>query len=148
MPACWLCLGWVGLSHWNLRESKGVQIFMKFCSFGGACPSVWLFLGCFLLQTPVQKVQKYSDLRDVLMRRIVLSTLQFRVNTRYKVCTKATHLALLSVLLLSSFEPTCHVACSFGKSLVTGGDCAISHFYLHWQSWQKSQVLLAEAIRV
>ncbi len=39
----------------------------------------------FFLQTPVQKVQRYSDLRDVLMRRIVLSTFQFRVNTRYKV---------------------------------------------------------------
>ncbi|BBN04418.1 stromal processing peptidase, chloroplastic [Marchantia polymorpha subsp. ruderalis] len=35
-------------------------------------------------KTPVQKVQVYSDLRDVLMRRIVLSTLQFRINTRYK----------------------------------------------------------------
>ncbi|CAM6021170.1 unnamed protein product [Sphagnum balticum] len=35
-------------------------------------------------KTPVQKVQRYSDLRDVLMRRIVLSTFQFRVNTRYK----------------------------------------------------------------
>jgi predicted Zn-dependent peptidase len=36
-------------------------------------------------KTPVQKVQRYLDLRDVLMRRIVLSTFQFRVNTRYKV---------------------------------------------------------------
>jgi len=35
-------------------------------------------------KTPVQKVQTFSDLRDVLMRRIVLSTLQFRINTRYK----------------------------------------------------------------
>ncbi|KAG0577825.1 hypothetical protein KC19_5G184500 [Ceratodon purpureus] len=35
-------------------------------------------------KTPVQKVQSFSDLRDVLMRRIVLSTLQFRINTRYK----------------------------------------------------------------
>jgi predicted Zn-dependent peptidase len=35
-------------------------------------------------KTPVQNVQRYSDLRDVLMRRIVLSTFQFRVNTRYK----------------------------------------------------------------
>ncbi|KAL3693392.1 hypothetical protein R1sor_007043 [Riccia sorocarpa] len=35
-------------------------------------------------KTPVQKVQVFSDLRDVLMRRIVLSTLQFRINTRYK----------------------------------------------------------------
>lgn len=33
---------------------------------------------------PVQRVLKYSDLRDVLMRRIVLSALQFRINTRYK----------------------------------------------------------------
>lgn len=33
---------------------------------------------------PVQKVTTYSDLRDVLMRRIVLSALQFRINNRYK----------------------------------------------------------------
>eukprot|EP00249_Psilotum_nudum_P024970 c29336_g1_i1 orf=853-4701(-) len=33
---------------------------------------------------PVQRVLRYADLRDVLMRRIVLSALQFRINTRYK----------------------------------------------------------------
>eukprot|EP00250_Pteridium_aquilinum_P006240 c16198_g1_i1 orf=144-3938(+) len=33
---------------------------------------------------PVQKVATYSDLKDVLMRRIVLSALQFRINNRYK----------------------------------------------------------------
>lgn len=38
-----------------------------------------------LAQTPVQRVNKYKDLRDALMRRIVLSTLQFRINSRYKV---------------------------------------------------------------
>ncbi|KAJ7516395.1 hypothetical protein O6H91_22G056800 [Diphasiastrum complanatum] len=35
-------------------------------------------------KTPVKRVQTFSDLRDVLMRRIVLSTFQFRINTRYK----------------------------------------------------------------
>ncbi|XP_024365471.1 stromal processing peptidase, chloroplastic isoform X2 [Physcomitrium patens] len=38
-------------------------------------------------KTPVQKVQTSSDLRDVLMRRIFLSTLQFCTNTRYKSAT-------------------------------------------------------------
>lgn len=33
---------------------------------------------------PVQKVTTFADLRDVLMKRIVLSTLQFRINNRYK----------------------------------------------------------------
>ncbi|MCO5603405.1 hypothetical protein L7F22_057555 [Adiantum nelumboides] len=36
-------------------------------------------------KTPVQKVITYADLRDVLMKRIMLSTLQFRINNRYKV---------------------------------------------------------------
>ena len=40
----------------------------------------------YLEQQPVQRVVTYSDLRDVLMRRIVLSALQFRINNRYKVC--------------------------------------------------------------
>ncbi|XP_073387448.1 stromal processing peptidase, chloroplastic isoform X3 [Physcomitrium patens] len=40
-----------------------------------------------VVQTPVQKVQTSSDLRDVLMRRIFLSTLQFCTNTRYKSAT-------------------------------------------------------------
>ncbi|XP_024530004.1 stromal processing peptidase, chloroplastic [Selaginella moellendorffii] len=35
-------------------------------------------------KTPIQRVQTYSDIRDVLMRRIVLSTYQFRISTRYK----------------------------------------------------------------
>lgn len=33
---------------------------------------------------PVNKVQTYSDLRNVLMKRIFLSALHFRINTRYK----------------------------------------------------------------
>lgn len=33
---------------------------------------------------PVSKVQTYGDLRDVLMKRIFLSTLHFRINSRYK----------------------------------------------------------------
>ncbi|CAK9145304.1 unnamed protein product [Ilex paraguariensis] len=33
---------------------------------------------------PVNKVQTYGDLRDVLMKRIFLSALHFRINTRYK----------------------------------------------------------------
>ncbi|KAL9253734.1 Stromal processing peptidase, chloroplastic-like protein [Drosera capensis] len=33
---------------------------------------------------PVKKVTTYSDLRNVLMKRIVLSALHFRINTRYK----------------------------------------------------------------
>eukprot|EP00245_Coleochaete_scutata_P005274 TRINITY_DN18712_c0_g1_i1.p1 TRINITY_DN18712_c0_g1~~TRINITY_DN18712_c0_g1_i1.p1 ORF type:complete len:1369 (+),score=265.63 TRINITY_DN18712_c0_g1_i1:154-4260(+) len=33
---------------------------------------------------PVKSVQRYGDLRTVLMQRIVLSTLQFRINARYK----------------------------------------------------------------
>uniref|UniRef100_A0A804PW31 Stromal processing peptidase, chloroplastic n=1 Tax=Zea mays TaxID=4577 RepID=A0A804PW31_MAIZE len=33
---------------------------------------------------PVSKVQSYKDLRSVLMKRIFLSALHFRINTRYK----------------------------------------------------------------
>ncbi|XP_077254187.1 insulinase (Peptidase family M16) family protein isoform X2 [Tasmannia lanceolata] len=33
---------------------------------------------------PVNKVQTYEDLRNVLMKRIFLSALHFRINTRYK----------------------------------------------------------------
>ncbi|KAF9601675.1 hypothetical protein IFM89_021727, partial [Coptis chinensis] len=33
---------------------------------------------------PVNKVQTYGDLRTVLMKRIFLSALHFRINTRYK----------------------------------------------------------------
>lgn len=33
---------------------------------------------------PVSQVRKYGDLRNVLMKRIFLSALQFRINTRYK----------------------------------------------------------------
>lgn len=33
---------------------------------------------------PVNKVRTYGDLRNVLMKRIVLSALHFRINTRYK----------------------------------------------------------------
>ncbi|XP_010679308.2 stromal processing peptidase, chloroplastic isoform X2 [Beta vulgaris subsp. vulgaris] len=35
-------------------------------------------------KVPVNKVQTYADLRNVLMKRIVLSALHFRINTRYK----------------------------------------------------------------
>ena len=45
-------------------------------------PNFFLY---YLEQKPVQRVVTYSDLRDVLMRRIVLSALQFRINNRYKV---------------------------------------------------------------
>ena len=48
------------------------------------------------MQIPVNKVQTYSDLRNVLMKRIFLSALHFRINTRYKVgcnyfCTISYH---------------------------------------------------------
>ncbi|XP_070665321.1 stromal processing peptidase, chloroplastic-like isoform X2 [Malus domestica] len=35
-------------------------------------------------QVPVSRVQTYGDLRNVLMKRIFLSALHFRINTRYK----------------------------------------------------------------
>ncbi|KAL9227600.1 hypothetical protein vseg_003272 [Gypsophila vaccaria] len=35
-------------------------------------------------KVPVSKVRTYGDLRNVLMKRIVLSALHFRINTRYK----------------------------------------------------------------
>uniref|UniRef100_A0A2P2KHM4 Uncharacterized protein n=1 Tax=Rhizophora mucronata TaxID=61149 RepID=A0A2P2KHM4_RHIMU len=35
-------------------------------------------------KVPVNKVQTYGDLRNVLMKRIFLSALHFRINTRYK----------------------------------------------------------------
>eukprot|EP00897_Mesotaenium_endlicherianum_P002978 jgi/Mesen1/2708/ME000168S01777 len=35
-------------------------------------------------KTPVRPVVTFGDLRNVLMQRIALSTLQFRINTRYK----------------------------------------------------------------
>ncbi|KAL4650562.1 hypothetical protein ACB092_01G096000 [Castanea dentata] len=38
----------------------------------------------FFCKIPVNKVQTYSDLRNVLMKRIFLSALHFRINTRYK----------------------------------------------------------------
>ena len=37
-----------------------------------------------LLQIPVSKAQTYGDLRNVLMKRVFLSALHFRINTRYK----------------------------------------------------------------
>ena len=40
------------------------------------------------VQNPVRPVRTYADLRIVLMQRIVLSTLQFRINNRYKVRTQ------------------------------------------------------------
>ncbi|XP_056162823.1 stromal processing peptidase, chloroplastic isoform X2 [Syzygium oleosum] len=36
------------------------------------------------IEIPVSKVQTYGDLRNVLMKRIFLSALHFRINTRYK----------------------------------------------------------------
>ncbi|XP_066379077.1 stromal processing peptidase, chloroplastic isoform X5 [Miscanthus floridulus] len=36
------------------------------------------------IEIPVSKVQTYKDLRSVLMKRIFLSALHFRINTRYK----------------------------------------------------------------
>lgn len=36
-------------------------------------------------QIPVNKVRTYGDLRNVLMKRIFLSALHFRINTRYQV---------------------------------------------------------------
>ncbi|RZC54766.1 hypothetical protein C5167_013622 [Papaver somniferum] len=35
-------------------------------------------------KVPISKVQTYGDLRNVLMKRIFLSALHFRINTRYK----------------------------------------------------------------
>lgn len=36
-------------------------------------------------QIPVNKVRTFGDLRNVLMKRIFLSALHFRINTRYQV---------------------------------------------------------------
>lgn len=44
----------------------------------------------FAMQIPVNQVQTYGGLRDVLMKRIFLSALHFRINTRYKVCSVIT----------------------------------------------------------
>ncbi|KAI9120141.1 hypothetical protein K1719_008789 [Acacia pycnantha] len=38
-----------------------------------------------VLQVPVNKVRTYCDLRNVLMKRIFLSAMHFRIKTRYKV---------------------------------------------------------------
>lgn len=46
--------------------------------------AISLFCG-FFLQIPVNQVRSYGDLRNVLMKRIFLSALHFRINTRYKV---------------------------------------------------------------
>ena len=50
-----------------------------------ACPGMTLHI---FVQNPVRPVRTYADLRIVLMQRIVLSTLQFRINNRYKVRTQ------------------------------------------------------------
>ncbi|KAK3034043.1 hypothetical protein RJ639_032965 [Escallonia herrerae] len=42
------------------------------------------FLINMFCKIPVQKVRTYGDLRNVLMKRIFLSALHFRINTRYK----------------------------------------------------------------
>lgn len=65
---------------WSLPESGGVvdppQIFqhelLQNFSYNMFC------------KIPVNKVRTYGDLRNVLMKRIVLSALHFRINTRYK----------------------------------------------------------------
>lgn len=44
-----------------------------------------LFIYLFISQIPVNKVMLYGDLRNVLMKRIFLSALHFRINARYKV---------------------------------------------------------------
>ncbi|KAI9110580.1 hypothetical protein K1719_018446 [Acacia pycnantha] len=38
-----------------------------------------------VLQVPVNKVRTYCDLRNVLMKRIFLSAMHFRIKTRYKL---------------------------------------------------------------
>jgi hypothetical protein len=63
-----------------------------------------------LLQIPVSKVQTYGDLCSVLMKRIFLSALHFRINTRYKV--SAGHV-IYSLSLLP------HLFLSFAFLLVT-----------------------------
>ncbi|CAK9871880.1 unnamed protein product [Sphagnum jensenii] len=67
--------------NWSLPGGSNQQLKKPFVFQHELLQNFSVSLFC---KTPVQKVQKYSDLRDVLMRRIVLSTLQFRVNTRYK----------------------------------------------------------------
>ena len=60
-----------------------------------------------LLQIPVNKVQTYGDLRNVLMKRIFLSALHFRINTRYKVrlwCICTFSLMLLKKTRLDTLE--------------------------------------------
>lgn len=39
----------------------------------------------FISQIPVNKAVSYGDLQNVLMKRIFLSALHFRINARYKV---------------------------------------------------------------
>jgi len=63
-----------------------------------------------LLQIPVSKVQTNGDLCSVLMKRIFLSALHFRINTRYKV--SAGHV-IYSLSLLP------HLFLSFAFLLVT-----------------------------
>ncbi|KAL8170335.1 hypothetical protein V2J09_022139 [Rumex salicifolius] len=66
--------------NWSLSSSSGTvespQIFqhelLQNFSFNMFC------------KIPVNKVTTYGDLRNVLMKRIVLSALHFRINTRYK----------------------------------------------------------------
>lgn len=56
-----------------------------------------------LLQIPVNKVRTYGDLRNVLMKRIFLSALHFRINTRYKVCC-STKIFRLHFEILENFH--------------------------------------------
>ena len=55
-------------------------------SFGGFKNSFFLDRHyCCFHQIPVNKVRTFGDLRNVLMKRIFLSALHFRINTRYQV---------------------------------------------------------------
>ncbi|GAV65794.1 Peptidase_M16 domain-containing protein/Peptidase_M16_C domain-containing protein [Cephalotus follicularis] len=68
------------MHDWSLSECSGVvkppQIFhhelLQHFSINMFC------------KIPVNRVQTYGDLRNVLMKRIFLSALHFRINTRYK----------------------------------------------------------------
>lgn len=60
----------------NLTDMKAPQIFQH--------ELLQNFSINMFCKIPVSKVQTYGDLRNVLMKRIFLSALHFRINTRYK----------------------------------------------------------------
>ena len=73
-----------------------ITIFLSFLFFIFNVDFFFGWGGFNFVQIPVNKVQTYSDLRNVLMKRIFLSALHFRINTRYKVgcnyfCTISYH---------------------------------------------------------